>query len=174
MTISNYEITPFVGVGELRLGMTQQQTMAILGEPDNRDDRQYGFVESYVSQGLIVHYDLETGTCEAIDMVRTARPIYRGRQLMGENWATIEPWFRSLDENVEPTDIGLESRRIGISISHAVNDDENDVVDEVFIFEKDYWDKEREYDFTPEGGWAETDEEFDAWLAATIARSVET
>jgi hypothetical protein len=169
MPLSDYGITSYRGVGELQLGMTSQQANTILGEPDDRSDHQYVVCEHYLSQGLIVHYDRETGTCEAVDMVRTARPVYRGQQLMGERWDIIEPWFRNLDENVEETDIGLRSRSVGISISHSLNDDDNDVVDRVFIFVKGYWETEEEYDFTPPGGWVDSYEDLEKWTNDMIA-----
>jgi hypothetical protein len=169
MAISNYELTPYVGVGELQLAMTPNQVRAVLGEPDHIGTRHSSPRENYLSQGLIVHYSRETRACEAIDMVRTARPIYRGQQLMGERWDIIEPWFRSLDENLEETDIGLRSRHVGISISHSLNDDDNDVVDGVFIFVKGYWETEEEYDFTPPGGWVDSYEDLEKWTNDMIA-----
>ena len=157
--------------------MSPAEVFAVLGEPEGISNRHASPRQNYLSQGLIVHYSRETQTCEAIDMVRVARPVYRGQQLMGESWQFIETWFRSLDENLEETDIGLRSRRVGLYLSHNQNEDDEDVVDGVFIFERGYWEKilgeVRGYNIYLDDELAGTTDEMEDWVNAVMAQTSE-
>jgi hypothetical protein len=174
MTLSNYIINPHEGVGELQFGMTPPQVKALLGEPDRKNTDQGEYYEIYLAQGLIVNYGIDGTACDSIEMLEGASPTLQGKTFLGEQWQTIASWFRSTYEDAEATDIGLRSKSAGLSISHAPVDVDCDVVKRLFIFERGYWDTARTYDFTPPGGWAETDEEFDAWVAATLTGPIET
>jgi hypothetical protein len=174
MPLSNYEIISYVGVGELRFGMSRQQVHELLGSPSYTSQDNFAMYESYDQEDIMVHYTLTEKTCMVIAMGRFCNPTYQGMPLMYVPWESVPPWLNSIDSNVEEMRIGLIGKDIGINICHDElednNGDEIDVVNIVLAFQKGYWEMEiGPYQPDPEIDAINGEEDFNAWFEATMA-----
>jgi hypothetical protein len=174
MPLTNYEIISYVGVGELRFGMSQQQVHELLGNPSYTSQDDFAIYESYDQEGLMIHYQLAEKTCMVIAIGPPTMPTFRGASLMYVPWESVAPWLNSIDSNVEEIDVGLIGKDIGINLCHEEleNNDGDllDVVNTVLAFQKGYWEMEiGPYQLDPEIDAINSEEDFDAWFEATMA-----
>jgi hypothetical protein len=148
MPLTNYEITPYEGVGELKLGMSAEQVHDLLGEPNimsNEDNRMH---ECYDLGDLTLFYNLPERTCSAISMGSKCNPTYQGFTPMNVEWEAASLWLNSIDNNVEDADIyssGLIGKETGIYLNYGWNWNDNGedlyLVDTVLVYQKDYWER---------------------------------
>jgi hypothetical protein len=172
MPLSNYEIISYVGVGELRFGMSRQQVHELLGEPNSIRSYSTSIHESFDAEDIMIHYCLPEETCMVIAMGNLCNPTFQGYSLMYVPWESVPGWLNSIDNNVEEIDIGLIGKDIGINLCHEELEDNNgdifDVVNTVLAFQKGYWERDIEpYQPDPETDAINSEEDFFAWYSAT-------
>jgi SmpA / OmlA family len=174
--LNSYEILPYIGVGELRFGMSRAQVHEILGEPDFVRSYSAAVHEYYDTEDITIHYRLPDETCKAIAMGFPCNPTYQGIALLRTSWESAATWFNSVDGNIEEMDIGLIGKETGINLCHELTENDDgefiDLVNIVLVFQRGYWEMKIEEDEpNPEIEAINSEEDFDAWLDAKLASS---
>ncbi len=135
------EITSYVGVGNLKLGMNRKDIRKKF------DYEAKEFKKTPISENLTddfgychIYYDKED-KCEAIEFFETAPIIFKGQLLIGEPYSSIKKIFEVIDKIVEFDDTGFTSIKYGIGIYAPFAEDEpNEPVESVIIFKSGYYD----------------------------------
>jgi hypothetical protein len=140
----DYTIYPYEGVGPIRLGMTQQEIRAILGEPEETVKKvpssEYP-LDYYVQLGIQVFYK-KTWVCDSIEMVNNAKPTFQGQSFFDTPYSELKRWFQQIDNSVEIENSGLTSYTFGIALyfSHDEELEPDKSALTVFVFERGYYD----------------------------------
>lgn len=132
-----YVINPYVGVSELKFGMSQKEIHAILGEPKDsfkRNEFAKGFTETY--SDCFVNYDAEY-RCEAIEFFGKPEVKINNIFLFSTSCAEIRQCLGDIKNN----DSGYTSFMYGVGIYAPDEYDEPDCLPEsVIVFRKGYYD----------------------------------
>jgi hypothetical protein len=136
-------INPYIGIGDLKLGMTQSQIRNILNSNFESFTRnQYSEMpEDYFSKlGIFIEYK-QPGICDSIQVVKPLNPIWRGKQLLNTPCSELSQWFLEIDPNRELDDTGLISYKYGIGVYAPDYEEEPDCLPEsIIVFTRGYYD----------------------------------
>ena len=136
-------IHPRQGIGPVRLGMSRQEIRTILGvPPDTFRQNQFADTDTdyFVSIGIMADFDAGE-RCNFITAVSEARPTFQNRPIVGVPHDQCEAWFRQLDPGLEVGDVGLISRKLGISLyTSSVKKCPSGPVECVHVFADGYYD----------------------------------
>jgi hypothetical protein len=147
----DYTIYPYEGVGPIRLGMTQQEIRAILGEPEKtflRPPNSKYPTDFYIRLGLQITYK-DPGVCNAIHTTNgEVKPVFQCQLLTDQPYSELKSWFQKIDEKIEEDSDGLTSYKHGIALyapKHTWEpedglDEDTDMVEGVLVFERGYYD----------------------------------
>lgn len=133
-------IKSYVGVGEIRLGMTQKNIQEILNEKPRRFkkfiDDEY---ETDAYKYFYVYYK-STGICEAIEFFSPAKVKFNDVFLLELPYKEVKEYFLKIDKDVEIEEDGLTSYKYGIGIyaPDAVVEPQKKA-EGIIIFEKGYY-----------------------------------
>jgi hypothetical protein len=136
-------INPYIGIGDLKLGMTQAQIRNTL----NSEFR--SFVRNKYSEmpedhfpvlGIFIEYK-QPGICTSIQVFEPLNPIWRGKQLLSTIFSELSQWFLEIDPERELDDTGFTSFKYGIGV-YAPNCEEepNCLPESIIVFSKGYYD----------------------------------
>lgn len=132
----DFVIDPYVGAGNLRLGMTTQEVREIMGvepEPLEKAAREQSTADLFEQQGIVVFYD-EQGRSEAIEFNGPATPAYDGQSLLRLSQDSATAWLKKVDPDAQIDLPDLTSNKLGI----ALFVDDSQVVS-VLVFKKGYF-----------------------------------
>lgn len=136
-----YEIISYVGIGPIKLGMTQEEVRKAIGT-EVRSVRRWGEnfpSDSFDSPGITVGYH-EPGICEFVELSGPVSPTFHGTTFLGRPYHEVRQWFESLDPTVKLSAVGLRSYRFGITIyARAAVKEPNEPVEAVSIFDEGYY-----------------------------------
>jgi hypothetical protein len=131
-------ISPYVGVGPLRLGMNRDEVRAVLSSkvveyqrgasPCKMDN----FPEWHLQAGYRDNY-----ICNAIEMSAGSNPVLHGLDLLSTNFPTLIKEFRQRDPDLELDAGSLISRKFGVSL-YAPN--QLAPPESAMVFERGYYD----------------------------------
>jgi hypothetical protein len=137
-------INPYIGIGDLKLGMTQSQIRNTL----NSDFR--SFIRNKYSEmpedhfpalGIFIEYK-QPGICTSIQVFEPLNPIWRGKQLLNTIFSELSQWFLEIDPDRELDDTGFTSHKYGIGVYAPYYEAEPDCLPEsIFVFSRGYYDK---------------------------------
>lgn len=139
----DYDITPHVGVGPLKLGMTRDDVRTTLGsEVTTFGESDGGMpIDAFNDLGVHAHYR-PPGILEAIQLWGPASPTLDGQPLLKRPFREIRDWVRSQDPDVEIEDDGLTSKKLGIaSYAPSAKKSPRTPPEGVFVFEPGYYEK---------------------------------
>jgi hypothetical protein len=111
-------ITPDVGVGSIRFGMSKAEVRGAVGAPSRPfrrspfEDRDAG---AFIDLGMFVYYR-EPGVCAAVEFGGSAIPTFDGAALLGRPFRAIYEFLVSRDPALEVHATGLTSLQCGIGI----------------------------------------------------------
>jgi len=110
-----YVITPGVGVGAIRFGMSRDEVHARLGEPDEEGGwPDSGELEDeWESDGLAVVFDAD-GACVEIALYPPAAAAVRGERLLGESDGDARAALLRLDPDCGEDESVVVSEALGL------------------------------------------------------------
>ena len=139
----NVEINPLQGFEKLKFG-TQidlvREALGVAYKTFKRTPSAEMPCDFFESLGIFTYYN-PSGTLEAIEFVRPAKPCYGGVNLLEAGVNEIKKILIEHDSGIEQTDDGLTSYKLGIGV-YAPDTDENPNLppESVIAFAKDYYD----------------------------------
>jgi hypothetical protein len=141
MQIKNrYDIRFKVGIGPIELGMSHQEVIAILGEPDfSSEDRHY-LENIHHSRDLHIDYEINTGICKAIEVTNDAELIYNGGNLFDLSWEEMFHWLLEIDPELEEDVGNWTSHKYRIATGYCLDQETDlEIVESILIFAENYW-----------------------------------
>lgn len=137
-----FQISPFMGAGELRLGMTPDQVRSVLGVEYRSFKRTPSTTyphDYFTSLGVFAYYKAP-GLLEAIEFTAPAEPIYKGKNLLNLPYVDLTRFLQSDDQDLEIKVDVLTSYRLGIGAwCPDAADDPSQPAETIIIFEKGYY-----------------------------------
>lgn len=138
-----WEITPYVGLGPLRLGMTVQEVHALV----EGHVRQARLRDSDIPPDVLVGLGITVGyrhpcAVEFIQCAGSAQPVFQGRMLLGQPYRDLKEFFAVLDPAVQTDATGLRSSALGIALyAPSAEKEPDEPVEAVSLFERGYYDR---------------------------------
>lgn len=137
------EIQPYVGVGQIKFGMTVDEVRKSVGFPvkpffkgPNADFP----TDSFNDLGIHVYYK-KPGICEAVEMFLAADPMFQGHRFIERPFDEILGWLRTLDDSVVLDETGLTAFKLGIAVyAPDISETMSAPVEAVLAFENGYYD----------------------------------
>jgi hypothetical protein len=140
----NSVINPYIGIGDIKLGMTRPQIRDTLNSSFESFTRsQYSEMpEDYFPDlGIFIEYK-QPGICKSIKVVAPFNPIWRGKQLLASPFSELSQWFLEIDSERELNDTGFTSFKYGIELYAPYYDEEPDCLAEcIMLFNRGYYDR---------------------------------
>lgn len=136
-------IKPYVGVGDLRLGMARDVVRKVIGEAYEVFRRGLQDVtdsDAFYGTGVYVYYD-SRDECEAIEFAEPAKPTLFGEPLIGRPIDQVLAYLRKHDASVSVDDSGATAYTIGLGVYAPAAAKRSDCpVESVIIFRRNYYD----------------------------------
>ena len=126
-----YNIQPFIGLGNLKLGMGKSEIRQLLNEPFTSvaSERDTVFVGWYRPQSdyfkrskIKVEYD-ESDQCTFIEMAENTEAVFEGVQLFKLTYRELLEFIKKQDPNVEEEAESFSSPRLGIAATATDEED---------------------------------------------------
>jgi hypothetical protein len=140
--MSELQITPYVGIGPIRFGISKAEVRASLAVPVREFRKTPSAVmptDAFPSLGLHIYYKLP-GLCEAVEAADPAKPTLFGKDLIAQPFNMLHEWLRELDEEIKVDETGLTSLRFGVGFfAPGLKSDPAALVEAVIVFEKRYY-----------------------------------
>jgi len=98
--------------------------------------------DAFDTLGIHVHYDSDD-RCKAVEFTSLkSKPEFRGRQLLKQPFAELEPWLRQLDPEARTDSDGVTSLKFGFGLyGTPASQDPQSLVEGVIVFQRGYYDK---------------------------------
>ena len=138
-----YDVKTYVGLGELKFGMTKEEIRNILGGEVKEIKKALSdkTTDVFVGQGIHVYYN-QLGKCEAIECGKGGIIKFKEKEIIGKPFKNIEKMFRELDDILEISDTGFVSYKLGIGVYvPTLKKSKSELIQGVIIFERGYYDK---------------------------------
>jgi hypothetical protein len=137
-------INPYIGIGQIKLGMTQSQIRnTINSEFKSFVRNKYSELphDHFMELGIIIEYK-QPGICDSIQAFSPTNPIWRGQQLLNTSFSELDRWFLNIDPDRELDNCGLTSYKYGIGIYAPYYEEEaNSLPESIIVFTRGYYDK---------------------------------
>jgi hypothetical protein len=137
----DFEISPHIGVGPLRFGMTPAEVRGALDSPSELTDksRSQTPTDYFSGLGLFAYYK-DSGICRAIEFGGPATPTYRGRSILRQPYSEIEHWVRSIDPGFIRDIAGFKTHRFGFGVYAPASHHAPQLpIESVIVFDELYW-----------------------------------
>jgi hypothetical protein len=138
-------ITPYEGIGPIRLGMSRAEVRRLLGGAFRSFKKTpFDEVPADFFDDIGVHVYYRRGdVCEAVEVFPPSRPAFRDVPLLGRPFHELSEWFVSMDAGAEVDESGLTSNLLGIGLyAPAAARDVDEPAESVIVFERGYYDAE--------------------------------
>jgi hypothetical protein len=141
--LSDFEIVPFAGLGDVKFGMSPQEVRHLMGTSFKSFKRtpQATFpADVYATVGLFFYYD-SAGALEAIEFAAPANPTVNGIELLGRELAELVSELSSLGEHIEADADSAIANGMGVSVRAPLAKDAGRAhVDSALAFRRGYYD----------------------------------
>jgi len=138
----NLQISPYEGVGPIKLGMTQDEVRKAVGTDFKlfmKGSTSAMPTDDFIGTGIHVFYR-KPGLCEAVEMFSPASPTFRGYRLIGIPFSQLATYFRQEDQSTEIDAGGLTSQLLGVGLYVPfLKESQDSSVESVIVFEKGYY-----------------------------------
>lgn len=136
----SYEIVPYVGASNIRIGMSRNSVRDILGKPQKsfkKTNFDTNMTDMYAD--FFLYYD-ELDRVEAVEFFGNIPVFFGAFNLMKTSFEILKNYFECVDDNIDIDNLGFTSYHFGISI-YAPNWKENLSIrpESILIFAKDYF-----------------------------------
>jgi hypothetical protein len=132
-------ISPYIGAGPLRLGMTREQVRIAMSSAVREFSKSFTShckTDDFQDWNLHVFYKDEY-VCNAIELFRGSNPFLHGISLLSTNYSSLLAEFRRRDPDLEIDASGLISRKLGVSLYAPQLEAPPE---SVMVFERGYYD----------------------------------
>jgi hypothetical protein len=140
--MNEMQITPYEGIGPVRLGMSRADVRAALAIPFREFKRTPEAdmpADAFPTIGVYVSYK-PPGVCAAVEVASPAEPVMLGKRLIGQPFGEVLEWLNSLDQQVNVDETGLTSLRFGVGLYvPALKNGRAAPVEAVIVFERGYY-----------------------------------
>ena len=139
-----YKILSYVGVGEIRFGMSSIQVREII-QGSHKVSNKYTDtgvpIDCFPDAGFCIHYR-KPGVVEAIEIEPPGKSFFHEKNLLLLSFKESLDLFLKKEPNLEIDGSGFTSQKFGIGI-YAPNtfDLPNQLITGVFVFEKGYYEQ---------------------------------
>lgn len=137
-----FKIKPYVGVGDILLGMTSEQIQKVMDGPPSKKFKRFKDAEFDIDRfaSFFVYYR-HPGVCEAIEFFGEATVLIDGKALLGRSFSEVKKFLEAIDSSLSIDNSGLTSFKYGVGVYAPFAQDEPDEpVESVIVFEKGYYD----------------------------------
>lgn len=110
-----YEITPYVGVGEIKFGMKCDEVCGLLGEDYRCIDNIYTAGYRLCFPNLNIHFD-ENDMIIAMEGNTAAGFCYQGFEIAGQPFNKVYNYLKSFDTEIKMDSAGATSYKLGIGL----------------------------------------------------------
>lgn len=132
-------IEPFVGVGNVKFGISREQVRCILGSSYfefKRNEFSINTTGHYQGLGAFIEYDAD-GACEAVEFSNNALVVFVNNELFAFKYSELIDYFSGISDNYHEDDFGCTFYDLGIGAS---KNGEEDSIQTIIAFCKNYWD----------------------------------
>jgi hypothetical protein len=146
MQIQNrYDLRLGNGIGSVDLGMTREEVISILGEPNVSEEGRRYLKDIYRLMGLRIDYQIGTNICKAIEVTNEVELMYSGKDLFSLSWEDFYRWMKENDPDIEEEVGSYTSYKGRIASEPNVGGDVGSKeIETVLIFSEDYWESKEE------------------------------
>ena len=137
----NYYVTSYIGVGDIKFGMSRNDVRNALRSEPFVFQRFEGYEpeDRFNDLGVYVYYNKQ-GECTAVEMALPASPVFEGKSLLETSFSELARTFKSLDVEVELDNSGLTSFKYGIGLyAPLLKDYPNYPPEAAIVFERGYY-----------------------------------
>jgi hypothetical protein len=139
-----FEIEPLIGVGQVKLGMSQMEVRSLpFGVVRSFKKTTFSVLPSdyFVDVGIVIYYK-EPGTVEAIEFSGPSEPTLNGVKLVSSSVELVKEALLSADPKLEIDQDGFISHSLGIGVALELDEEDNPSlkVQSVIVCEKGYYD----------------------------------
>ena len=135
-------ISPYVGAGDVALGMSKSDVRQALGAPSReffRGEVSEGLSWQYEGRGLVMSFDTREA-CDAIELDAPCDPVLQGVHLLSTGAPAAMEALRRLDPGVTLHGDSLVSHRLGVCIYAPEADSHPDwPASGILVFGPDYY-----------------------------------
>jgi hypothetical protein len=140
----NFVINPYIGIGEIKLGMTRSEVRSTLKSRFESCQRtgDLDIPEDFFPElGIFVEYN-QSDVCASIQVVTPLDPIWRGKKLLQMPFIELAEWFISIDPDIELDETGFTCYKYGIGTYAPDYQEEPDSSPEsIIVFTRGYYDQ---------------------------------
>ena len=136
-------ISPFVGAGKIKFGMTPDQVRLLLGEVFDsfkRTEENVFPCDYFENLGVFAYYNA-SGVLEAIEFTEPAVPEFEEMDLLKIHFKDLITYLSDKDKDLEVESDSLTSHVLGIG-AYAPDADDNTSLpaESIIVFENGYYD----------------------------------
>lgn len=139
----DFEVTPLVGVGKIRFGMTQNEVRVAMGAPHEvffKSTTSAIPTDAFLRHAVHVFYK-PPGICVAVEFYVPSQVVISSKNLLGVSYAEVRQLLINLDPDSSEDDAGLTCLSLGVGVyapSHLEFPD--DATESVIVFKAGYYD----------------------------------
>jgi hypothetical protein len=138
-------IVPFDSIGFVEFGASPDTVKAstnYLSESFMKTPMSEMPTDAFDEIGIHIYYS--SGKCDAVECFAPARPIFQGRQILGQPYEEIKKWLESIDPHIVFDGSEIQARSFGISVSPGFSEivGVNSVVEIVLVVDRGYFDRQ--------------------------------
>ena len=147
--MDNCILIPYVSVGPIVFGMSQEQVREVMGTPSDEfratmaaDSDRYDVYRIHGGD-IRIGYPAVQNICVSVEVVNPLGLIVSGENIMGRNLEEILDWVKKIDREVVVDSAGFVSHLMGFGV-YAEHQEEDEKVKKIVSaigFCKDYWKK---------------------------------
>jgi len=139
----NYEIDPYVGVGQIKFGSPVDEVRGVVGEAFRsflKSPRSVFPTDSFPALRMFCFYDAQ-GLLEAVEFAKPARPIICGFEFIGQPLSKAIATLGPLDSQLEIERDGLTAYGLGVALwAPLAKNDPHAPIEAVMAFRRGYYD----------------------------------
>ena len=113
------EITPYTGIGPIRLGMSREEVRRAVGtafEVDSSCESPDVARDIFLDEGIFVDYQDTPLECMFVQVRRPANPIIHGRELFSMSFNNIYTWLTDADPRTILKNYRVTSLAFGLGV----------------------------------------------------------
>lgn len=140
-----FDIYPYIGVGNIKLGMTPDEIKKIVGEKKSsfkRNEEDYFETDEFDSNGtnFFVSYGKD-GKVDSIEFALPSEIYILNENLYGKSFEKIRKLLKKMDSELEDDGYSITSYKFGIGVYCPEADENEDACPEsIIVFKENYYD----------------------------------
>lgn len=136
-----YELLLGESLGNIKIGMKQEDVKIILGNCESWIETPYGYnreVKYDSNDDFIITYDID-GIVNYINCQKIEKIMYCGKPLSLYTYREFLSIISELDTNMEEDEYGFTSDTLGLGVCIEYNDEGEAYLDNIQVVKKGFW-----------------------------------